>query len=161
LKPSTEAGTPSQINAWLERRNKTALKNFVDEEAMIQCNLVNYNLNYLTHQLNIENGLIKVKHMATGFMMIRRDTLEKMMYAFPSTKYTDDVGFLQGDQNKYAYALFDCGVEEGHYMSEDWMFCNRWRKMGGDVFYDIHVCLTHTGPEDFRGAYIASLPIDI
>jgi hypothetical protein len=161
LKSSTETNKPSNLDTWLERRNKTSLKDFLDEESIIQCNMVNYNLNYLTPELNIENGLIRVKHMATGFMMIRRDTLEKMMYAFPSTKYTDDVGFLQGEQNKYAYALFDCGVEEGHYMSEDWMFCNRWRKMGGDVFYDIHVCLTHTGPEDFRGAYIASLPIQI
>ena len=162
LKPSTtESGKPSNIDTWVERRNKTSLKDFIDEESMIQCNMVNYNLNYLSPEIKIENGLIRVKHMATGFMMIRRDTLEKMMYAFPSTKYTDDVGFLQGEQNKYAYALFDCGVEEGHYMSEDWMFCNRWRKMGGEVFYDIHICLTHTGPEDYRGAYIASLPIQI
>ena len=162
LKPSTtESGKPSNIDTWVERRNKTSLKDFIDEESMIQCNMVNYNLNYLSPEIKIENGLIRVKHMATGFMMIRRDTLEKMMYAFPSTKYTDDVGFLQGEQNKYAYALFDCGVEEEHYMSEDWMFCNRWRKMGGEVFYDIHICLTHTGPEDYRGAYIASLPIQI
>jgi len=161
LKPPTEDGKPSNIDTWVERRNNTSLKDFIDEDAMIQCNMVNYNLNYLSPEIKIENGLIRVKHMATGFMMIRRDTLEKMMYAFPSTKYTDDVGFLQGEQNKYAYALFDCGVEEGHYMSEDWMFCNRWRKMGGEVFYDVHICLTHTGPEDFRGAYIASLPIQI
>lgn len=154
-------GNPSQLDIWMERRNKTSLKHFLDEESMIQCNMLNYNLNYLSPEIKIENGLIKVKHMATGFMMLRRDTLEKMMYAFPSTKYTDNVGFLQGEQNKYAYALFDCGVEEGHYMSEDWMFCNRWRKLGGDVFYDIHICLTHTGPEDFRGAYVASLPIQI
>jgi hypothetical protein len=161
LKPSAESGKPSNIDNWVERRNKTSLKDFIDEDVMIQCNMVNYNSNYLSPEIKIENGLIRVKHMATGFMMIRRDTLEKMMYAFPSTKYTDDVGFLQGEQNKYAYALFDCGVEEGHYMSEDWMFCNRWRKMGGEVFYDVHICLTHTGPEDFRGAYIASLPIQI
>jgi len=161
LKQPIEPGKPSNLEIWKERRINTSLKDFIDEDAMIQCNMVNYNLNYLTPEIKIENGLIRVKHMATGFMMIRRDTLEKMMYAFPSTKYTDDVGFLQGEQNKYAYALFDCGVEEGHYMSEDWMFCNRWRKMGGEVFYDVHICLTHTGPEDYRGAYIASLPIQI
>lgn len=158
--PAKEKGVKSAVDEILERREKTALKNVVGELDMIKCNLVNYNLNYLTPQINVENGLIKVKHMATGFMMMKRETLTKMMMAFPSTKYVDDVGFLKAEENKYAYALFDCGVEEGHYMSEDWLFCNRWRKMGGEVFYDIHVCLTHTGPEDFQGAFLASLPFE-
>ena len=59
-----------------------------------------------------------------------------MFIAYPSTKYSDDVGFLTENENKYAYALFDCGVEDGHYLSEDWMFCNRWRKINEDVFVD-------------------------
>jgi hypothetical protein len=161
LKPPANEKDHSNIDQWLHRKNSSALKTMFDDEAMIQCNLVNYNLNYLHNQVQVENGLIRVKHMATGFMMIARGCLEKMMRSFPSTKYTDDVGFLQGDENKYAYALFDCGVVDDHYLSEDWMFCNRWIQMGGDVFYDIHVCLTHTGPEDYRGAYLASLPLNV
>jgi hypothetical protein len=62
--------------------------------------------------------------------MIRRKVLIAMMKAFPSTKYTDDVSFLRPEENAMAYALFDCGVEEGHYFSEDWLFCDRWTKMG-------------------------------
>jgi hypothetical protein len=48
-------------------------------------------------------------------------------------------------------------VLEGHYFSEDWMFCERWRKIGGEVFADISIDLTHTGQEDFKGSLIASL----
>ena len=28
------------------------------------------------------------------------------------------------------------GVEDGRYLSEDWMFCHRWRKMNEDVYID-------------------------
>jgi hypothetical protein len=95
--------------------------------------------------------------MATGFMMIQRDVIEKMMVAFPSTKYVDDIGFLTPEENKYAYALFDCGVEEGHYYSEDWLFCHRWTKMGGSIWADVSINLTHTGIEDYKGSYLASV----
>ena len=63
--------------------------------------------------------MVKVRHVATGFMMIQRNVIENMMIAYPSTKYTDDIGFLTEDENKFAYALFDCCVEDGHHLPED------------------------------------------
>ena len=61
------------------------------------------------------------------------------------------------DENKYAYALFDCGVEEGHYFSEDWLFCSRWTKLGGKVYVDVTINLTHTGVQDFKGSFVSTL----
>ena len=161
LIPPTSPDQDSNIQTWLNRKSTGPLKNFLDDASMIQTNLLSYNLNHLNNQISIENGLIKVKHIATGFMMIQRNTLEKMMLAFPSTKYVDDVQFLRSEENVFAYALFDCGVEDGHYMSEDWLFCNRWRKLGGDVFVNIQISLTHSGVEDYRGCFFASLPLQI
>ena len=145
------------IQQWLETKNKSQLKNILSDEECIQNKLLNYNVNYLSNVLNIENNLSKVKHAATGFMLIKRETISKMMEAFPSTKYVDDVNFLIPEENKYAYALFDCGVEEGHYFSEDWLFCDRWTKMGGDVFIDVTINLSHTGIEDYKGCYISTI----
>ena len=158
-KLTPQEGQPNFVQQCIDRKNNGPLKMVMDDASMIQSNLLNYNLNHISNQVAIQNGLIKVKHLATGFMMIQRQTLEKLMQAFPSTKYEDDVQYLRPEENIYAYALFDCGVEEGHYMSEDWLFCNRWRKMGGDVFVDIQIALTHSGTEDFRGCFIASLPL--
>jgi hypothetical protein len=90
-------------------------------------------------------------------MMIKRKVIEKMQQAFPSTKYVDDVGFLSLKESEQAFALFDCGVEEGHYFSEDWLFCHRWTKMGGSIHVDVTINLNHTGPVDFRGCYLASV----
>ena len=96
-------------------------------------------------------------HVATGFMLIKRNAIEKMITEYSSTKYTDDVNFLKPEENKYAYALFECGVENDKYLSEDWMFCNRWRKIGGDIFIDITVNLDHTGICDYKGSYASSI----
>ena len=124
---------------------------------MIRCNLVRYNVNYKDSTLQIANNLTKVRHIATGFMMFKRDLLTTMHLAYPTTKYVDDVGFLSPTECEFTYALFDCGIDDGHYLSEDWLFCDRWNKIGGDIFIDVSIDLTHTGPEDFKGSYISSI----
>ena len=145
------------VQSWLDHKNTTQLKDTVSDEVFVQNKMLSYNINYLESYLNIEENLAKVKHTATGFLMIQRNVFENMFKAFPSTKYIDDVHFLQPHENEFAYALFDCGVEEGHYYSEDWLFCHRWQKMGGDIYIDVSINLNHTGPEDFKGSYITSI----
>ena len=145
------------VQSWIDHKNTTQLKDTVSDEVFIQNKMLTYNINYLDSYLNITDNLAKVKHTATGFLMIQRSVFENMFKAFPSTKYVDDVHFLQPHENEFAYALFDCGVEEGHYYSEDWLFCHRWSKMGGDIYIDVSINLNHTGPEDFKGSYITSI----
>ena len=145
------------VQSLLQKKNGSLLQNMITDEAMIQHNMLRYNINYKNNSIVIEDNLVKVRHLATGFMMIRRDTIEKMIIAFPSTKYVDDVQFLKPEENAMAYALFDCGVEDGHYFSEDWLFCERWSKMGGDIYADISINLTHTGIEDYRGSYLSTI----
>lgn len=139
------------------KSNNTIFTNKITDNNYIMHNLVDYNLNLLDKQINIKNNIAKVKHIATGFMLIKRHVIESMIQAFPSTKYTDDVNFLTPDENKYAYALFDCSVENGIYCSEDWLFCNRWKNMGGNIYIDVTVSLTHTGIEDYKGLYMSSI----
>ena len=145
------------IQSWIDGKQNSQLKNVISDADIVQHKLLRYNINYLDNVLTIENNLTKVRHMATGFMMIQRTVIEKMSKAFPSTKYTDDVGFLNGSENDHAYALFDCGVEDGHYFSEDWLFCSRWTKMGGSIYADVSISLMHTGIEDYKGCFISSV----
>jgi hypothetical protein len=149
--------SPNTVQQMIERKNNSQFKDIISDESMVQFNLVRYNVNYLDSTLNIDKNLAKVRHIATGFMMIKRNVIEKMSQAFPSTKYVDDVNFLKKEENDFAYALFDCGVEEGHYFSEDWLFCHRWTKMGGSIWMDVSIALTHTGIEDYKGCYITSI----
>jgi hypothetical protein len=142
----------------LDRRaNNSILSNKYTESDFIQHNLVSYNMNFMNSNLEIDNNIAEVKHIATGFMMIHRKTIETMMQHYSETKYTDDVSFLAENENKYAYALFDCRVEDDHYLSEDWLFCNRWRKIGGKVYFDVSIDLIHTGQQDYKGSYISTI----
>jgi hypothetical protein len=141
----------------IERKNNSSMSGIVSDIDFVQNNLLKYNTNFLDSTITIQNNLTKVRHIATGFMMFKRATIEMMAKAYPTTKYTDDVGFLHGDENKYAYALFDCGVEDNHYYSEDWLFCHRWSKMGGNIYMDVSINLKHTGLEDYSGSFISSV----
>jgi hypothetical protein len=150
----TQPNTPQN---WIDAKNNSFLKDVITNDGVVQNKLLNYNLNMLPEGLQINNNIGRVKHVATGFMLIQRNTLEKMFTAFPSTKYTDDISFLKPSENKFAYALFDCGVEDDHYLSEDWLFCSRWSKMGGEIWVDISINLTHIGIERYVGNYLSQL----
>lgn len=140
----------------IDSKNDSYLKDIVSDDDTIRSKMLKFNVNFLDNSFQVENNLGKVRHIATGFMMMKRCVIENMCLAHPSTKYTDDVGFLTEDENNFAFALFDCGVEDGHYLSEDWMFCHRWRKMNEDVYIDISINLIHTGMEDYSGSLLTS-----
>jgi len=148
---------PNVVSKWVDTQHGSDIFQNYSPERFLQHKLLDYNVTHKSSELTIENNLTEVKHIACGFMMIKRETLELLQKAFPSTKYTDDVSFLKGDQQNHAYALFDCGVENGQYLSEDWMFCSRWEKLGGKIFIDITVNLSHTGVEHYHGSFLSSV----
>lgn len=154
---STNPENPNVVQNWIDRKNQSMFKDAIPDVDMVHHRMLSYNLNLRTNTLQIENNLTSVRHIATGFMMIKRKVIEKMQQGFPSTKYVDDVGFLTLTESEQAFALFDCGVEEGHYFSEDWLFCHRWTNMGGTIHVDVTINLNHTGPVDYRGCYLASV----
>lgn len=128
-----------------------------DNEYIIKSNLVSYNLNYKNNNLSIQNNLIEVRHLATGFMMIKRSVIEKMILMYPETKYVDDTGFIQPEKSTMTYALFDGGVIDNHYFSEDWMFCHRWTNIGGTIWADISIDLIHIGTEQYCGSLMTNI----
>jgi hypothetical protein len=98
-----------------------------------------------------EGPLEEVATIGTGFMMVKRKALEDMIEKYPQTKYVDDIGI--GKQfEPHMYALFDGMIDEnGHYLSEDWTFCKRWRDMGGKVWAHKAILLNHAGFYEFKG----------
>jgi hypothetical protein len=150
--------TPENIKDFVSRK-KLYYNKDKSEEDLIRENLVNYNLNYDRKTMKIENNLLEIYTLATGFFMVSRGCLKKMMEAHPASKYIDDVNYLKDSENDYAYALFDCIIVDTHYMSEDWTFCHRWRELGGKVYCDVSICLNHSGTEDFSGRLLSSLVI--
>ena len=145
------------LSKWIEKKDRSIFKNMISDKEYIQHQMLSYNLNYVENKVVIKDNMTEVRHIATGFMMMKRNVIHRMANGFPYTKYTDDIGFLNGDENDFAYALFDCGVENNHYLSEDWMFCERWRKLGGSIYVDVTINLIHTGTEQYNGCYLSSI----
>lgn len=96
--------------------------------------------------------LLEVATSGNGFMLIKREVIEKLIEAMPETKYRDSINY--GAQfEPYMYALFDTMIDKhGHYLSEDWTFCARVRdKLGLAIWVDTEIKLDHMGAFNFEG----------
>ena len=87
-----------------------------------------------------ENGIIKIKHLPTGFMMISREVIENLLIADPRKEF---------------FNYFDCFIHEGKYLSEDYAFCqNVTDYIQGDIlcYYTANL-KHHIGNIYFDGSY--------
>jgi hypothetical protein len=97
-------------------------------------------------------GFVKVRYAGTGFLMIRRDAVERMCAHYPQLQYKRDHSLDAGVASGNRFALFECTIgEDGTYLSEDFAFCKRWTDMGGEIWADLTSKLNHVGPMAFRG----------
>ncbi len=99
------------------------------------------------------SGFVTGEYAGTGFMMIRRSTLLRMMAAYPELQFAAAHDQARPNPSPYQFALFDCMIEPEtrHYLSEDYTFCRRWRDIGGQIWLDTQGPLVHTGSQDFVG----------
>ena len=106
-----------------------------------------------TKTIGVENGLIKLHDAGTGFMMIKREAILKMIKAYPEFKYNNDVNINNADLKDQFYALFDTMIDpiDRRYLSEDYTFCRRWQEIGGDIWLDPSISLNHYGHFCFQG----------
>ena len=104
-------------------------------------------------QIAVENGLIKLHDAGTGFMMIKRDAILKMIKAYPEFKYNNDVNIADAGMKDHFYAMFDTMIDpiDRRYLSEDYTFCRRWQEIGGDIWLDPSISLNHYGHFCFQG----------
>ena len=101
-----------------------------------------------------EGDFATASFAGTGFMLIERETIARLVASHPETAYRTIDAYHPDDQPPLpAHALFDCMIdpETGTYISEDFTFCKRWRQLGGRIWLDTQAALTHSGPSDFQG----------
>jgi hypothetical protein len=113
-----------------------------------------------TQQFQVSEPL-EVMEIGTGHMMIKRNVFEKMEKEYPSIKYKPDhVGQAHFDGSRYIHAYFDTVIDtkdsiigggSERYLSEDYMFCQMWRKMGGQIYLCPWMKTQHIGTYAFTG----------
>ena len=94
-----------------------------------------------------ENGLLRIKRIGTGFMMIQRHVLETMIARHPEWAYHNNVN------NRTEHAVFDLAVVNGNYLGEDYLFCDRAAAEGFTVYLDPSLSLPHIGSAKFERSF--------
>ena len=109
-------------------------------------------INQEKKQIRIENGAVEVLDASTGFFLVKREVVEKMIQAYPELHYRNDSN-IDEKFNKYCYSFFDTihDPEDNRYLSEDYTFCRRWQKLGGEIWLDPNTKLNHVGTHSFEG----------
>ena len=113
-----------------------------------------------TKQFQVTDPL-EVLEIGTGFMMVKREVFAKMEEAYPMIRYKPDhVGQANFDGSRYIHAFFDTVIDSkdsitgggsDRYLSEDYMFCQMWRKIGGQIFLCPWMKTAHIGTYHFQG----------
>jgi glycosyltransferase involved in cell wall biosynthesis len=107
-------------------------------------------MNFKYQNTQVLNGFAEVLDGPTGFLMIKRDVFNRMFEQYPELNCVND--HQNKDLDTYC-AVFDCMIdpESKRYLSEDYAFCRRWQKMGGQIFADVQTTLGHVGNIRFSG----------
>lgn len=107
-------------------------------------------LNFNQNSTRVENGIVEVHDVGTGLMLIKRKVLEKMTKSRLVEKYVSNHDDSRGEPR---WDFFPVKVhKEGDnkvLLSEDYMFCRNWQKMGGKIYAHITYPVLHTGLLDY------------
>jgi len=139
---------PKKAMDWEQVKAKLAAG---DKEPVHQMGL-DFNINIANQRESVEaGGFVRVLDSATGFMLIKRGVLERMSEHYRDELYC--VNDIIGQPIKDYVALFACMIDDGsrRYLSEDYSFCRRWQKMGGEIWADLASPLAHIGTNIFHG----------
>jgi len=106
------------------------------------------------------SSLIEVRHLATGFLRVRRDAIESMIATLGDAiryDYSSDESTFIG---RVGHDLFPCGPDVRYpvgsggrqYLSEDWGFSELARQCGFKLYAAPWISLTHSGYADYVGS---------
>jgi len=112
-----------------------------------------FNINKLPgHEMVSPDTPFQVKHVGTGFMLIRRDVFESLK---------EHVGWYKNggtsiDPSDKVYDFFKVQNVDHELLSEDYNFCHMYRERGGTVWVAPWCELGHFGAYLFSGQYAQS-----
>jgi len=92
-------------------------------------------------------GLVKAERVATAFMMVKREVFEGLIAAHPDWTYYD----VRSERT--VPCLFDFKLAEEGYIGEDFLFCDRARELGYEVWVDPTIKLGHMGVQEYMGDF--------
>lgn len=95
----------------------------------------------------IRDGLwLTERRVPTGFMRIRRNVIERLAEVSPTYWHVADDGTAHRRIGIFEMGATDAkGSEASVWATEDFAFCQKWRSLGGEIWIDPRIRLTHRG----------------
>jgi hypothetical protein len=105
-----------------------------------------------------DDGVIEVRHGGTGFMLIKRHVFEELMPYVPQYRVSSTKDPATGEYYKpLTYEFFATSIDDsGALLSEDYHFCELWRKHGGKIYANPFIKLEHVGTYVYTGDIVKS-----
>jgi predicted O-methyltransferase YrrM len=103
---------------------------------------------------DLPHGCLEVQDAGTGFQLVSRKAIVAMMQAHPELLHWSRSA---SDLGEPLWALYDTGVVDGTYESEDFMFCRYWQKLGGKVYVYVPATFRHYGTHGFEASLLDQL----
>lgn len=82
-----------------------------------------------------EHGLLEVAMVPTGFLSLTRKVFDTFREGYPGREYQH--------RDNVNYCYFQIPFLDGALFTEDAYFCKEWRELGGKVYLDPELTLTH------------------
>ena len=102
-----------------------------------------YNVKAKPEQLVVEDGLMKVDSVGTGFLYMSKDAIASLWKS--SKKYVHN-GLIR----KW---IFEVKLQNNDIISEDTLVCQKLQKAGFDIFIDPFKTCNHVGTHKFQGDF--------
>ena len=92
-------------------------------------------------------GLVRAERVATAFMLVRREVIATLAASHPEWQYYDK------RSDRTLSCMFDFKITEEGYIGEDFLFCDRAREHGFEVWIDPSITLGHMGVQEYVGNF--------
>jgi hypothetical protein len=110
--------------------------------------------------ITVSKGIMEVTHAPTGFMLIKKEAILKMVEKYPHLKIKQPT-IINGEtkDTENLWNFFDTWFEQetNKYYGEDFAFCQKWRDIGGKCYCYIDDFITHVGEYSYEGKFIDEL----
>jgi hypothetical protein len=147
---------PKKCISW--EKVKTAVdRGFADENPQnLEKFVGDYVFNPKGGQTSIPiNQPVEVLEIGTGFMMIRRRTLEKFEEAFPEYHYKPDhvrTEAFDGTRDVMQFFQSEIDPKSRRYLSEDYWFCQKIQELNMKTWFCPWMKMHHVGTYIFGGS---------
>jgi hypothetical protein len=105
--------------------------------------------------LEFDGAMLRITRVGTGFMLIKRHVIEKLIADHPEWTVENRSG------NGTVSAVFDFAIQNGKYIGEDYLFCDRAVNAGFKCWVDVEISLPHVGSEKFERNFMEDVVLPL